>query len=127
MERSLEQPGAEAREARPAVLPPSGVLAVLRAVLADQAFTPAETRAVAAVICQANWSTGCSWCSYRQLQRDYHLGASQIRSGLAKALGRYLVEALRGAHGAVLYRVIAPASAPTAGASTIRAIIALRK
>jgi hypothetical protein len=85
-------------------------LRAIRAVLADRTMTAAQRVAVAAVIVQADSTTGCAWASYRQLGADYGVTVRVVAHVLATpggiAIGRHLAVAGRGQHGATRYRVL---------------------
>ena len=84
------------------------VVRTVQAILRDRSFTPAQAKALGAIILQANRSTGIAWCSYRQLSLEYRLGSDSIRTATRLAVANgYLAVAKRGSHGAIGYRVIA--------------------
>lgn len=85
---------------------------IVKAILADSDLTPVQRLVTAAVVHQADSTTGIAWAGYRQLHAKLGVSmgliAATLRADTGAAIGRWLLRDCIGRNGAVGYRVIVP-------------------
>ena len=84
---------------------PTDALRAIRAVNSDQEVSPAEARALVAVILRADNKTALAWAGYRSITRETGISSATIRQALRHAEGRYFARHGKGVKGATLYRL----------------------